>query len=76
MKKPKKVRLLPLDYLESIGRYRPLTDHAPSKGVYYPDVMMRDLERNAGKVFPAEEFDQPFACAALKEINHKKYIKL
>ena len=61
MKKKKRVKLLPFDYLESIGRYDPLIHNEVADGIIsYPDEMIKELKRNAGKIFEANEIDYPF----------------
>ena len=46
-------RLLPLDYLEKIGRYQPEGKHHRNSGITYPPEMMRQLRENAGRILSA-----------------------
>jgi hypothetical protein len=53
MKAKYKARLLPIDYLEKIGRYQPNGKHSQSySGVNpgYPAYMIRQLRSNKGEV--------------------------
>lgn len=50
MRKTYLARLLPLDYLEKIGRYQPKGEHHEKSGIKYPEMMMQQLREKAGCV--------------------------
>lgn len=53
-KKAYLARLLPLDYLQKIGRYQPKGEHSEKSGVQYPPEMMQQLRESAGRILSAD----------------------
>lgn len=75
MEKRKRVRLLPFDYLQKIGRYSPLV-HNAKNALPYPDEMIKELKRNANKVFEITEIDYPFRQKDYLNGKSKQFLSL
>ena len=64
-------RLLPIDYLEKLGRYQPEGKHQESSGIKYPPEMMQQLRESGGRKLRADIVEIEISRGG--KISKKKY---